>query len=234
MPAGFSIRYGTPNAGSPSRVAGVCRCPLPLPDKVHHHHALCPRCQVPLRNVYSKEVYNALNSRGGPIWERLLQKEDKRREPDAFSLSFSGSARTNRRPASAGGALGRTHREVTSRVPWALKVAVVGVRGLHCEAGKDKAPLRCVCEVEGKPSSRFETPVVDGAAEATWDHEADLANCEVGDTLVFSVQDKESGRTLGQASMRVGLGGFTGELPLISEGEVASAFIKLRITAGAG
>lgn len=59
-------------------------------------------------------------------------------------------------------------------------------------------------------------------------------NCEVDDSLAFSVQDKESGRTLGQVSMKLGPGSWAGELPLHREGEQSAAFIKLRVMAGAG
>ncbi|CAE7661024.1 unnamed protein product [Symbiodinium sp. CCMP2592] len=66
------------------RMEGRCRCVeadcCAIPYHGWHHHAepeiLCKRCKMgPARNVYSEEVMRALNTRGGPIWTRLLHGE---------------------------------------------------------------------------------------------------------------------------------------------------------------
>jgi len=94
--------------------------------------------------------------------------------------------------------------------------------------------LRCVCELEGKPMSSFSTEAAEGAADVAWNHTAELADVEVGDCLTFSLRTKESSETLGEAAMKLGPGGFAGELPLRCDGAAPGALLKLRITAGAG
>ncbi|CAE6961437.1 unnamed protein product [Symbiodinium natans] len=66
------------------RMEGRCRC-VDADCRAASYHAwqhkaepemLCKRCKMgPASNVYSEEVMRALNSRGGPIWTRLLHGE---------------------------------------------------------------------------------------------------------------------------------------------------------------
>ncbi|CAK8997193.1 unnamed protein product [Durusdinium trenchii] len=69
----------------PERVLGHCRCVSgTCENRAFHawqHHAepelLCRRCRMrpAPTNIYNPEVIAALNSRGGPIWTRLLKGE---------------------------------------------------------------------------------------------------------------------------------------------------------------
>ncbi|CAE8718022.1 unnamed protein product, partial [Polarella glacialis] len=68
------------------RTAGECKCQLGRGEWLKDDEGnMLPRevacnCKKVLQNVYSKEVYLALNTRGGAVWERLkIEKEKKER-----------------------------------------------------------------------------------------------------------------------------------------------------------
>jgi len=120
----------------------------------------------------------------------------------------------------------------------ALKVAIVGARGLH---GLDlaKSGAFCICEVPGKPSSRFETKALRPEAEAEWGHEVAIAEYAIGDSLTFALRGRGlRGREklLGRARLpgeKFHPAGFEGELPLKSR-RGTRGYLRVRVAAVLG
>merc|ERR1719237_1677732 len=69
LASGSAVRSSSScaSAAKAQRVVGVCTCGRGLGSR-----PCC--CKKARANVYSKEVYAALNTRGGALWERLLNE----------------------------------------------------------------------------------------------------------------------------------------------------------------
>mmetsp|Transcript_109700 Transcript_109700/g.354172 ORF Transcript_109700/g.354172 Transcript_109700/m.354172 type:complete len:669 (-) Transcript_109700:109-2115(-) len=98
-----------------------------------------------------------------------------------------------------------------------LRVNILGA------VGHVLRPVFCVCEVIGKPQSRFQTQVVRESQDPRWDTEKDVPDFCAGDTLRFSVYDQDWGKPdelLGMAELDTNFypEGFEGELPLSQAG----------------
>lgn len=85
--------------------------------------------------------------------------------------------------------------EQRERLSTRLKVTVVNARGLRNADGVNggKSDPYCVCEVEGKPHVRFMTKVINNSLDPEWNEEHELANYSAGDTLKFTLRDKDIG-----------------------------------------
>merc|ERR1711971_518217 len=124
-----------------------------------------------------------------------------------------------------------------SKPPVPLQVTVVGARGLRDAdwmPGGGKSDPYCVCEIPQKPQSKFQTPVIDNTLDPEWNYTTTLQDHVEGDSLVFSVYDKDTGKSddfLGTVTLKSQhfLRGYEGELPLEDAGKGIQAFLKLKI-----
>merc|ERR1712048_684074 len=117
--------------------------------------------------------------------------------------------------------------------PVPLRIKVVSARGLRNADFIGKSDPYCICEVTGRPDSKFETVTIDGQLNPEWNHEADVVGYHVGDSLTFSVKDRDPLKpddSLGSVTLetdRFWDTGFDGELPLVGAGQ--EAFLKIKI-----
>merc|ERR1719162_104764 len=98
---------------------------------------------------------------------------------------------------------------------------IVGARGLKDPQWMGTTDPYCVCEVPGKPQTKFETKAAANTPNPDWDQEYEVLNYETGEPLLFHVMDKGkwplSDELLGKALMRSSQfvpDGFFGEVPL--------------------
>mmetsp|Transcript_25054 Transcript_25054/g.72070 ORF Transcript_25054/g.72070 Transcript_25054/m.72070 type:complete len:1187 (+) Transcript_25054:37-3597(+) len=124
------------------------------------------------------------------------------------------------------------------RISTRLKVCILGARSLRNVDGQSGglSDPYCVCEVEGKPHVRFQTRRIDDCLDPDWNEERELMNYKAGDTLKFSVKDKDFGskdEVLGVAmlpSSRFLQQGFDQEVPLTMPGGKGNrGTLRLRI-----
>lgn len=97
----------------------------------------------------------------------------------------------------------------------------------------------CICEIQGKPLSRTVTEVIKNNLDPVWNQHAAFADFKVGDTLLFTVWDKDTFKSddlLGRASLsseQFHPSGFDDELLLSDAGfekrKKRKAFLKIKI-----
>jgi len=97
----------------------------------------------------------------------------------------------------------------------------------------------CICEIQGKPLSRHVTEVIKDNLDPVWNQHAVFADFKVGDTLLFTVWDKDTFKSddlLGRASLcseQFHPSGFDDELLLGDAGwekrKKRKAFLKIKI-----
>jgi len=120
-----------------------------------------------------------------------------------------------------------------------LRITIVGARGLlgtDSLPGGRKSDVYCVCEIQGKPDApKVQTKAVKNTCDPMWDHEAEVMEFAVGDTLAFHVYDQGVDKqddylgTLTVTSEQFYPVGFEGELPLSDVGRGIQAFLMLKI-----
>jgi len=129
------------------------------------------------------------------------------------------------------------------------RVEVISARGMrNCleeKAGLATKPyvIVQVADKDGaiKDGSRFVTEAAKDLENAEWKHKMNVAGCNVGDSLVFTVKDSDVGHDstaqdlvnglLGRATLSADLvkSGYFGELQLEQAGYNAQAFIKVHV-----
>lgn len=112
-----------------------------------------------------------------------------------------------------------------------LRVTIIMAKDLRNAdflPGSGKSDPFCVCEVKAKPQLKFQTPVVDDTLSPIWNHEGSFENFSAGDSLVFTVSDKD---LLGTATLLRGTfeNGFDGDLPFGEKGKESSASLHVRV-----
>jgi hypothetical protein len=119
-----------------------------------------------------------------------------------------------------------------------LKITIVSAKDLRNAdfvPGSGKSDPYCVCEVKRKPQLKFQTPVIDDMLNPTWDHQDRFEKFSAGDSLVFTVFDKDvvGSDLLGDATLERGTfeHGFEGDLPLDGKGKGPSASLRVRVEA---
>lgn len=131
---------------------------------------------------------------------------------------------------------GRRRREGTRISFPPINVKIEGARGLRNADGLPGQGLSdpyCTCEVPYKPCSKFATSVVNDTLEPQWDHLAEVAEYTAGDSLLFTVWDKDWDRDdlLGYAILTLSeeayTSGFDGELRLLEAGDGIDAHLKV-------
>merc|ERR1712048_1315554 len=107
--------------------------------------------------------------------------------------------------------------------------------GLGVQAN-DKSDPYCICEIKGKPRSKFKTKTIEDSCDPVWNHEASIFEYAEGDTITFSVWDKDTVKwddKLGNATLssaQFHSGGFNGELQLADAGDGIEAYLKIEVT----
>mmetsp|Transcript_100635 Transcript_100635/g.178681 ORF Transcript_100635/g.178681 Transcript_100635/m.178681 type:complete len:1014 (+) Transcript_100635:59-3100(+) len=125
-----------------------------------------------------------------------------------------------------------------------LCVTVISARGLRNAdtgitifGGTNLSDPYCVCEIVGKPEAQFKTRAIDDNLSPVWNHMGELLGYEPGNTLHFSVFDKDLGKKddfLGQVSLLLDgpLPSIEKELRLNDAGVGREAYITIKVTAG--
>ncbi|CAJ1431850.1 unnamed protein product [Effrenium voratum] len=122
----------------------------------------------------------------------------------------------------------------------ALQVKIVSARGLRAAdtyvLQEHSSDPYCVCEVMGKPYSRFRTHTIQKTLVPTWGYKHRLRGYAEGDSLKFTVydedwvsQDDELGYVVlkGEEFHR---DGFSGERRLITGNDAVESFIQIRVS----
>lgn len=116
-----------------------------------------------------------------------------------------------------------------------LKVTVISASGLRNADWVGKSDPYCICEVQGKPHVKFQTPVIDEQLSPEWHHTATVPGYCVEDPLTFTVKDKDTLKpddylgTVTLSSDQFLETGFDGELPLSNAGKGIEAFLTIKI-----
>jgi len=119
----------------------------------------------------------------------------------------------------------------------AIKVTIISANGLRRAdwlPGEASTPY-CICDIPGKPASSFRTRVRERTLNPIWRHEQVLLDYEAGDSLTFSVFDKDWGKeddllgTIDFESTQFLPEGLTGEFKLTQTGKDEPATIKLNV-----
>lgn len=126
----------------------------------------------------------------------------------------------------------------------ALCVTILSARGLrNADWGfgdKDnKSDPYCVCEIPGKQGAKVRTHAIQNTLNPVWNTEVVMRDWQVGDSLKFTVYDKDIMKRsdcLGHATLlssQFDMHGFDGELTLYEAGAGIHAFLSVRVTFGA-
>lgn len=105
---------------------------------------------------------------------------------------------------------------------------------LRC--GEGVSDPYCICEIPGKACTKIKTPVVEDSLNPLWNFEATISDYSVGDSLEFTVWDKDEGKKddlMGRAvltSAQLVALRFEGELLLGETGKKAPSFLVVRVT----
>jgi len=124
-----------------------------------------------------------------------------------------------------------------------LAVSIAGAKGLYESGdmnGNGRAPpnssIFCVCEVEGKPRARLQTPIATLDRDPQWTYDGTLNGYVLGDSLVFTVWRKSDSQNemVGQSvisaeELRNNPSGFQGNVPLRRAGQT---FASLEVKVG--
>jgi len=116
-----------------------------------------------------------------------------------------------------------------------LKVMISSAEGL-CSAGGLLGAPYCVCEIAGRPRSRFQTAVARDARNPTWGQEGVIDGYATGDSLLFrvyAVHACKEDTLLGSVELAsLPAGGFEGDLRLPQALEGAQASLRVRVVEG--
>jgi len=131
--------------------------------------------------------------------------------------------------------------EAVPAEPLLLKiVGAAGLRNADEGSGGNSDPY-CICEIEGQPGCRVETGAVEDADDLVWNCRTELHGYFLGDNLLFTVMDRDTGKEddlLGRAVLKgevLEAGDFDGELVLTETGVVEGAAvlgIKVQVPPG--
>lgn len=114
-----------------------------------------------------------------------------------------------------------------------VKVTIVSARGLRNSDVLEKQQPYCVVEVLGKSESRQKSPIGSHPTSPQWDHSSEVCNYCAGDSLVFTVKDKDflADDKLGVATLDAEKvrAGFLGELKLTDAGRGVEAYLEVDV-----
>eukprot|EP00747_Dinoflagellata_sp_TGD_P148046 gnl/TRDRNA2_/TRDRNA2_176872_c5_seq4.p1 gnl/TRDRNA2_/TRDRNA2_176872_c5~~gnl/TRDRNA2_/TRDRNA2_176872_c5_seq4.p1 ORF type:complete len:227 (-),score=55.87 gnl/TRDRNA2_/TRDRNA2_176872_c5_seq4:461-1141(-) len=117
-----------------------------------------------------------------------------------------------------------------------VSVTIVGARGLRdADWGRGSSDAYCVCEVKGKPHTKFKTQVVNDSLEPMWNHTSQIEDYFRHEDLDFAIYDEDAVKheLLGRATLtsaQLSGSGFEGDLELSEAGKGITAFLKVKIS----
>ncbi|CAE8616757.1 unnamed protein product [Polarella glacialis] len=197
---------------------------------------------APVLNAYSNEVYLALNTRGGAVWERLRKESQRLQEqllpgqpeqlPGPPEKEQPEPVPIKKPPEKPPGNPPEEQNQLTR-----LSIELVSARGLRADLlpGMGKSDPYCTCEIAGKPHTQLKTKVIDDTLDPVWNHTSSMGGYAVGDSLEFAVWDSDSFKSddlLGRATLsssRFQDACFDGELELREAGKNIKAFLRVRV-----
>lgn len=121
----------------------------------------------------------------------------------------------------------------------ALRIVIVGARGLRNADNMGTSDPYCTCQVPGKDWSKFQTAVIDNALNPVWNEEHMINDYVAGDPLEFQVLDDDDGKDeskddkLGRATLESRLfypEGFDGELTLQDTGKTHRTTLRVKVS----
>lgn len=118
-----------------------------------------------------------------------------------------------------------------------LRVTIISANGLRNADWGSKSDPYCVCQIPGKPQSKFQTPVISDNLDPVWNYEDLIVDYIVGDLLEFTVWDQDWGKPddfLGKATLSSTEfleNGFEGDLLLQKAGAGVRASLRVRVAA---
>jgi len=119
-----------------------------------------------------------------------------------------------------------------------LKVTIVGAKGLRKSdmLGLLPGDPYCIFEIPGKSNAAFKTHSISKTLDPLWNHEAKVAAYAFGDSLCFTVRDKDvvkSDDLLGRVTLSAqefNPYGFQGHLQLVDAGKGVRATLMVKIS----
>eukprot|EP00928_Gymnodinium_smaydae_P063304 TRINITY_DN46933_c0_g1_i1.p1 TRINITY_DN46933_c0_g1~~TRINITY_DN46933_c0_g1_i1.p1 ORF type:complete len:479 (-),score=115.97 TRINITY_DN46933_c0_g1_i1:88-1524(-) len=174
----------------------------------------------------------------GPARAEVPREVAKNQDPPAASNLLSSMAfwRSNDgKAAESAGTTGADDYVFGDSRP--VTVKVVSAKGLRNAdpIGFGKSDPYCICQVVGKPKAMFETSTIKDSLDPTWEHESELSAFCVGDSLEFSIYDKDAfpkkDELLGKVAVPYHLfqNGFRGDLELADPGGLGNAGPSVRL-----
>jgi len=124
---------------------------------------------------------------------------------------------------------------LTPKVRHQLEVHILSARGLRNADWMGKSDPYCIASIPGKPNAKVQTPVIDNCLSPVWNYLGVIPGYSHGDTLDFSVWDKDpppkSDDLLGVASLdaQAVANGFNGEIQLRDAGKGITAFLSVHV-----
>eukprot|EP00928_Gymnodinium_smaydae_P036671 TRINITY_DN255_c0_g7_i1.p1 TRINITY_DN255_c0_g7~~TRINITY_DN255_c0_g7_i1.p1 ORF type:complete len:2183 (-),score=436.61 TRINITY_DN255_c0_g7_i1:285-6833(-) len=114
--------------------------------------------------------------------------------------------------------------ETARQQSWSLQVKIIGATNLRDAdpLGFGKSDAYCVCEVAGKPDTKFKTKAVSNCSAPSWQHSAEIQVFEAEDSLEFHVYDNDQfpkrddllGKAVLPSSLILDAGSYSGEIML--------------------
>jgi ElaB/YqjD/DUF883 family membrane-anchored ribosome-binding protein len=154
-------------------------------------------------------------------------------EPRADLLAATPTAEEKAvEPAAAEASAVETAAEASTE-PAAVKVEIIGAKGLRSADAVGKSEAYCTVELAGKPESKAQTGTATDPKEPQWNHVVEVSGYRPGDSLTFTVKDSDPLKDdiLGRATLTVDQvkAGFAGDLPLVDAGDGVEAFLHVRV-----
>jgi len=93
----------------------------------------------------------------------------------------------------------------------------------------------CICEIEGKSRDSIRTPTINNNLFPVWNHKGFLEQYEADDILVFTVWDEDAMKSddpIGRGELKfeqIRNGYYEGQIPLVDEGRVGDAFVRVKV-----
>jgi len=147
---------------------------------------------------------------------------DARPEPQADSS-----------PAAGSNPLAESAAENDAPKPAVVKVEMISGRGLRNTDWIGESEPYCIVQLAGNDASKVQTITSKDYKEPKWNHVAEVSGYRAGDSLVFTVKDRDPLKddilgkaTLTQEQVKQG---FAGELQLTEVGEGVQAFLNVKV-----
>lgn len=119
-----------------------------------------------------------------------------------------------------------------------VTVTVVSAKGLRDADFIGTSDPYCLCEVDGRADTQFQTAACKESTNPVWDHEAVVSNYKAGDALQFTIRDSDPAKPddmLGKLTISAEQfhnGGFEGTLPLTDTGAKEEATLSVKVQIG--